>query len=58
MALAGVLADVAGVRSVFVIGGALCLLAGWVAALIFRGVEGRPQAQASLQPTPSPARAD
>jgi MFS family permease len=58
MALAGALADVVGVRNVFIVGGALCVLAGWIAALIFRGVQGQPQAEAALQPAPSPARAD
>jgi MFS family permease len=38
MAVAGVLADAFGARNVFVIGGILVSLAGFVALFIFRGV--------------------
>ncbi len=39
MGLAGVLADMLGARTVFVLGGALVSLAGFAAMLIFRGTE-------------------
>ena len=42
MALAGVLADLVGARNVFVIGGVVVAAAGFVALLIFRGVEFKP----------------
>jgi MFS transporter, DHA3 family, macrolide efflux protein len=48
MGLAGVLADVMGARNVFILGGGLVALAGFVALFIFRGAE-------INVPTPAPA---
>ncbi len=42
MAAAGLLADALGARNVFVIGGGIVALAGFVALLIFRGIELKP----------------
>jgi len=54
MGLAGVLADMLGARTVFVLGGALVSLAGFAALLIFRGAKiSIPQADVLTADTPS-----
>jgi MFS family permease len=59
MAAAGVLAGWVGVRTVFLISGAMVVLAGVIAAVIFHGVEvGQPRAGERPQVEPTPAGSD
>ena len=50
MGAAGVLAESIGVRSVFVLSGAIAVLAGLLAALVFRGVESGGSVRAEARP--------